>query len=165
VIRAFRPFRAALAAAGLLLLVPASAALAGDAETKYLHSLVGDWAGGGTVGGAEGGDVACRMVFKPSGAKVNFTGRCKYAGSQSGSQSFSGSIRFNDSKGVFESSSQGVTVIGTKKGSTVTFVVNRKMMGRDIQSTMSFSPKALKVKFSMTSRSGKTSGSIPFSRV
>jgi hypothetical protein len=164
VIRFFRPLGAAFAAAALLSFAPITA-LAGEAETKYLHSLVGDWAGGGTVKGAEGGDVACRIVFKPSGAKVNFTGRCKYDGSQSGSQSFSGSIRYNDSKGVFESSSQGVTVVGVKKGSTVTFTTSRRMMGRDIQSTMSFSPKSLKVQFSMTSRSGATSGSIPFSRV
>ena len=162
-IRSFRALGAALAATAFFTLAPAPA-LAGDAEIKYLHSLAGDWAGGGTVKGAEGGDVACRIVFKPAAAKVNFTGRCKYDGSQSGTQSFSGSIRFNDSKGVFESSSQGVTVVGVKKGSTITFTTSRRMMGRDIQSTMSFSPKALKVQFSMTSRSGKTSGTIPFNR-
>jgi hypothetical protein len=163
VIRFIRPLGAAFAAAALLSFAPVSV-LAGDAETKYLHSFVGNWAGAGTVRGEEGGDVACRLVFKPSGAKVNFTGRCKMDG-QSSAQSFSGSVRYNDSKGVFESSSQGVTVVGVKKGSTVTFVVNRKMMGRDIQSTMSFSPKALKVQFSMKNRGGTTSGSIPFSRV
>jgi hypothetical protein len=162
VIRSFRALGAALAATALLTLAPAPV-LAGDAEVKYLHSLVGDWTGTGTIKGEEGGDVACRIVFKPAAAKVNFTGRCKMAG-QSGTQSFSGSIRFNDAKGVYESSSQGRTVVGTKKGSTVTFVVNAKVMGGDLSSTMSFSPKALKVQFSMTNRSGKTSGTIPFSR-
>lgn len=112
-IRSFRTLGAALAATALLTLAPAPA-FAGDAEVKYLHSLAGDWAGTGTVTGEEAGDVACRIVFKPSGAKVNFTGRCNMAGR--GRQSFSGSIRFNDSKGVYESSSQGRTVIGTKKG-------------------------------------------------
>jgi hypothetical protein len=48
---------------------------------------------------------------------------------------------------------------------TVTFTVNARMMGGQVQSVMSFSPKSLKVQFSMTNRSGKTSGSIPFSRV
>ncbi len=162
-IRSFRTLGAALAATALLALGPAPA-FAGDAEVKYLHSLVGDWAGTGTIRGEEGGDVACRIVFKPSGAKVNFTGRCKMGG-RSGAQSFSGSIRFNDSKGVYESSSQGRTVVGTKNGSTVTFTVNARMMGGQVQSVMSFSPKSLKVQFSMTNRSGETSGSIPFSRV
>jgi hypothetical protein len=161
VIRTFRALGAALAATAILSLAPAPA-YAGDAEVKYLHSLVGNWAGSGTVRGEEGGNVACRIVFKPSGVKVNFTGRCKMA---RGSQSFSGSIRFNDNKGVFESSSQGVTVQGVKKGSTVTFVVNRRMMGGQVSSTMSFSPKALKVQFSMKNRSGETAGTIPFSRV
>jgi hypothetical protein len=163
VIRTFRALGAALAAAAILSLAPAPA-LAGDAEVKYLHSLVGDWSGTGTIKGEEGGDVACRIVFKPSGAKVNFSGRCKMGG-RSGTQSFSGSIRYNDSKGVFESSSQGVTVQGAKKGSTVTFVVNRRMMGGQLSSTMSFSPKSLKVQFSMKNRSGVTGGTIPFSRV
>jgi hypothetical protein len=158
----FRSLRAALATAVLALGI--SPAFAGDAEVKYLHSLVGDWAGSGTVKGEEGGDVACRIVFKPAGAKVNFTGRCKMGG-RSGAQSFSGSIRYNDAKGVFESSSQGRTVVGTKKGSTVTFVVNTRMMGGEVSSTMTFSPKALKVQFSMTNRNGTSSGSIPFSRV
>ncbi len=158
----FRSLRAALITAVFALGI--SPAFAGDAEIKYLHSLVGDWAGTGTIKGEEGGDVACRIVFKPSGAKVNFTGRCKMDG-RGGNQSFSGSIRFNDSKGVFESSSQGRTVAGTKKGSTVTFTVNARMMGGQVKSVMSFSPKSLKVQFSMTNRSGETSGSIPFSRV
>jgi hypothetical protein len=163
VIRTVRALGAALAATAILSLAPGPA-FAGDAEVKYLHSLAGNWAGTGTIKGEEGGDVACRIVFKPSGVKVNFTGRCKMGG-RSGTQSFSGSIRFNDSKGVFESSSQGVTVPGTKKGSTVTFVVNRRMMGGQVSSTMSFSPKALKVQFSMKNRSGETGGTIPFSRV
>jgi hypothetical protein len=163
VIRTLRPFSAALATATLLLFASAPA-FAGDAETKYLHSLAGDWAGSGTVKGEEGGDVACRIVFKPSGAKVNFTGRCKMDG-RSGAQSFSGSIRYNDAKGVFESSSQGRTVAGTKNGSTVTFVVNARVMGGEVSSTMTFSPKALKVQFSMKNRNGTSSGSIPFSRV
>ena len=136
-------------------------AVAGDQEVAFLQSLAGQYSGAGEITGEDGGPVKCRMTFKPSGAKLNYTGRCSGGG---GSQSFSGSIRYNDSKGVYESSSQGRTVVGTKKGSTVTFTVNARMMGGQVQSVMSFSPKSLKVQFSMTNRSGETSGSIPFSR-
>ena len=85
------------AAFAALLLVPATApAIAGPNETAFLERLVGTWKGTGKISGPEGGNVSCRLTFKPSGARLNYSGRCALSGG-SGAQSFTGSIRFNDS--------------------------------------------------------------------
>ncbi len=153
--------RAAAAAAALLV---SSAAFAGDAEIAYLHSLAGDWVGSGNVSGPEGGNVACRVVMKPSGSRLNFSGRCTAPGNAQG-QSFSGTIRYNDQRRRFESSSSGKTVPGQQQGATLLFVTEMTTLQGDISSTMSVSPKSLKMQFRVTDTKGRThQGSIPFRR-
>ena len=159
-VRAASALRAALVA-GALLVTPT---LAGEAEIAYLHSLAGDWTGTGNVSGPDGGKVACRIVMKAAGDRVNFSGRCNAPG-DAGAQSFSGSIRYSDQRRRYESSSSGITVIGDLKGATLTFVTAQKTIQGDINSTMTVSPRALKMQFHVTDTKGRTyQGAIPFSR-
>jgi hypothetical protein len=138
-------------------------AFAGEREVAYLQSLAGTWQGKGKISGPEGGSVACRLTLRPNGSRLNFSGRCAMSGG-SGAQSFSGVIRYDDSEGVYESSSQGQTVAGRKSGSSLVFVTNVNNSRAKGTSTMTLSPGAIKVQFKMLNpRSGATSaGSIPF---
>jgi hypothetical protein len=156
-----RFLRAAIVALALL---PFSApAFAGDREVAYLQSLAGTWQGKGKVSGPEGGNVACRLTFRASGLRLSFSGRCALSGG-SGAQSFSGVIRYNESTGAYESSSQGQTVRGRKSGSSLVFVTAVNNSRAKGTSTMTLSPSAISVQFKMLNpRSGATStGSIPF---
>jgi hypothetical protein len=158
-----RLLRAALVAA---VLIPVAApAFAGPNESAFLERLVGTWRGKGKITGEEAGDVSCRLTVKPSGERLNFNGRCALSGG-SGSQSFSGSIRYNDKKGVYESSTGGKTVAGKKSGNSLVFTTTMKDIRGTMTSTMTLSPSAMKVQFKMTqARSGGTSqGTIPFSK-
>ena len=76
-----RLLSAALAAA--LFSATAMPAVAGDQEVAFLQSLAGQYSGAGEITGEDGGPVKCRMTFKPSGAKLDYTGRCSGGGSQS----------------------------------------------------------------------------------
>lgn len=158
--------RLALPALFASLMIPlAMPVQAGPNELAFLQSLAGTWNGKGQVTGSEKGTVMCRLTLRPSGERLNFNGRCAYSGSGT-PQSFSGRISFNDRKGVFESSSSGRTVAGKKSGSTLTFTTNMSdMRGRGV-STMSLSPRGIKVQFELVnSRTGEGSkGSIPFSK-
>ena len=143
----------------------AAPAIAGPSEAAFLEQLAGTWRGKGKVTGAESGNLTCRLTVKPSGERLNFNGRCAYSGGSS-AQSFSGSIRYNDAKGVFESSSNGRTVAGKKSGSNLVFTTTHKDIRGSMTSTLTLSPSALKMQFKMTeSESGDTSqGSVPFSK-
>jgi hypothetical protein len=152
--------RAAFVAA---LVLPNAPAFAGEAELAYLQSLAGTYRGSGEIRGEDGGPVNCRLTFRPSGAKLNYTGRCSGGG---GSQSFSGVIRYNDDADRWESSSRGKTVRGRKSGSTLSFTIATSDSRGSVNSTMSISPGSARVRFEYESRSGeRSSGSIPFSRV
>ena len=147
-------------AAGILLASPG--AYAGDAEVSYLHSLAGDWTGGGKISGPDGGNVSCRIVMKPSGARLNFNGRCTAPGNAQ-AQSFSGSIRYSDQRRRFESSSNGITVVGSMSGSTLSFVTEQKTIQGQISSTMTVSPRSMQMKFHLVDPDGQTmQGTIPF---
>lgn len=153
------PLRAAAVAAALLV---SPAAFAGDAEVAYLHSLAGDYAGAGKVSGPEGGDVSCRVVMKPAGPRLTFSGRCTAPGNSRG-QSFSGSIKFNDQRGRYESSSGARIVAGEKSGSTLTFVTQMNTIQGDVSSTMTVAPGSMKMQFRLVDNDGQTmQGSIPF---
>ncbi len=150
------------AALAALILPLATPVFAGEAEVRYLQSLAGQYAGSGTISGDDGGPVKCRLTLKPSGAKLNYTGRCTGGG---GSQSFSGTIRFNDKTGRWESSSRGKTVAGRKSGRTLTFTVASSDARGKGNSTMSFSPGSVSVKFDIRQRDGdRNTGTIPFRR-
>jgi len=152
----------AAAAAAVILVSPA--AFAGDAESAYLNSLAGDWVGSGNVSGPEGGNVSCRVVMKPAGNRLNFSGRCNAPGNAQ-SQSFSGSIRYSDQRRRYESSSNGITVVGSLSGSTLSFVTEQKTIQGQISSTMSVSPRAMKMQFRLIDPDGQTmQGTIPFKK-
>jgi hypothetical protein len=152
--------RAALVAAFIL---PAAPAFAGEREVAFLQSLAGQYRGSGEIRGEDGGPVNCRLTFRPAGQKLNYTGRCSGGG---GSQSFSGSIRFDDASGRWLSSSRGETVAGRKNGSSLSFTVSGNNSRGKIKSTMTISPGSAKVSFEATSRRGdRSSGTIPFRRV
>ena len=155
-----RLLSAALAAA--LFSSSAAPVFAGDPEIAFLQSLAGKYAGAGEMTGEDGGPVTCRMTFKPSGVKLNYTGRCSGGG---GSQSFSGSIRYNDAEGRWESSSQGRTIPGTKNAETLVFASRSKNSRGTVTSVMRLSPSAISVSFEMEARNGDlSSGTIPFAR-
>ena len=159
------PGRILAAALTGILLLPASvtAPSAGEAELRFLERLVGNWSGSGNISGPDGGKVSCRLVFKPARDRLNFNGRCALAGG-GGSQSFSGTIRYNDRAGRWESSSRGQTVAGRKSGNNLVFTSAQKDMRGSGTSTMTLSPGAIKVQFKMVnSRTGATNqGTVPF---
>lgn len=156
------PFLLTIVAAGLLTF--GGPAHAGEAETAYLNSLAGNWTGSGTISGPDGGKVSCRLVMKPSGDRLNFNGRCAATGGAQ-AQSFSGTIRYSDQRRRYESSSSGITVIGEKSGSTLTFVTEQETIQGDISSTMTVSPQSMKMQFRVVTPEGGTNrGTIPFKR-
>ena len=159
----FAKMTLAAAFAGLMLVPATAPASAGEAELRYLERLLGNWRGNGEISGPDGGNVTCRLAIKPSRSKVNFTGRCSLSGG-GGSQSFSGSIRYNDRSGQWESSSRGQTVAGRKSGNNLVFTTAQKDRRGEGTSTMTFSPSAIKVQFRIKdSKTGELSqGTIPF---
>jgi hypothetical protein len=155
-----RLLSAALAAG--LISATAVPALAGDQEVAFLQSLAGQYSGAGEITGEDGGPVKCRMTFKPSGAKLNYTGRCSVGG---GSQSFSGSIRYDDSEGRWESSSKGQTIPGQKNEEMLVFASRQRTSRGTVTSVMRLSPSAVSVSFEMEAKNGDLSaGTIPFAR-
>jgi len=148
---------------GLTALASPTSAYAGPTETKYLQSLVGNWTGRGKVTGDEPATVSCRMTLKPSGQRLNFSGRCTYSGGST-SQSFSGRITYNERKGVFESTSRGNTVVGQRSGSRLVFTTRQNGVGGKGVSTMTLSPGGLNVSFDMVRNGERSKGSIPFSK-
>lgn len=111
--------RAALVA--LALLATPAAAFAGAAEDAYLAKLVGVWTGSGKLTGGETATVDCRLTVRQVSKGVNFAAKCDV--SDLPDQNFSGVITYNDAKKQYEAKSPGGDVtVGTKSGSTLTFV-------------------------------------------
>lgn len=158
-LRLLPAFRIALLALALAP-VAAAPAIAGPKETAYLQSLAGSWTGKGKISGENGGNVTCRLSARMSGEKLNFTGRCTGG---SGGQSFSGTIRYNEARNRYESSSSGSTVGGKKSGSTLSFSMSDSNTRGTVRSTMSISPSRLSMSFSFTDKKGnRSAGTIPF---
>ncbi|MEQ1900326.1 MAG: hypothetical protein ABL866_06295 [Devosia sp.] len=132
-----------------------SPAYAGPTETAFLQSFAGTWSGSANMTGADTGKVTCKLVYKTSGAKVNFSGRCGVAGE--GSQSFSGSMSYNDKAKRYESKSNGKIAVGTKRGDALLFVNASKTPQGKVSSTISLSPGALTMDTTFTDKDGATS--------
>lgn len=155
----------ALAAA---LALPATTALAGEAETALLAKYAGEWRGTGKVSGPDPGTVVCRITFKPASGKLSYTGRCTYSGQ--GTASFRGTMLYNDARKRFEASSsaQGVstTTIGKRQGGGIVFAAN----GMDTRygtasSVMTLAGNAIKMSFKLVDKDGETTASsISFSK-
>jgi hypothetical protein len=135
---------------------------AGEAEVAFLQQLAGQYVGSGEISGEDGGPVDCRLTFKPVGKKLNYTGRCTGGGS---SQSFSGSIVYDDKEARWESSSRGKTFAGRRDGDILIFASSGSSPRGDVKSVMVLSPGEINMSFEMESRKGGlSSGTIPFRR-
>ena len=143
----------AIALMSLVAIVPPT--YAGDNEVAFLNRLVGTWNGGGKLTGAYKANLTCKVVFKATGAKVNFSGRCTLTDLPS--QNISGSLSYNDAKKQYEVRAGGKTVVGKRSGNTLTFVlVSRSLQGKST-TTMALSPSSIVADATLTDNEGKTS--------
>lgn len=152
---------AALAVAATLGIAPASA---GPAENAFLAKVAGTWTGNGKLTGAEAGPIACKIVFKASGAKLTYTGRCNVQ--DLGAQAFSGSISYNDAAKRYEARSGTTTVAGTKSGSSLVFTTKARTIAGNATSTMTISASRIVVDFTVVAArtSEKSASKITFSK-
>jgi hypothetical protein len=131
-------------------------ALAGPAETAFLGKLAGTWTGTGAVTGTETGSVACKMILKFGADKLGFNGKCD-VGDLGPPQSVSGTISYNDKTKRYEAKGNGQTSVGTKSGSTLTFVTKLRQMGAAGTSTMKLSASSIVIDADI-GRTGSTTG-------
>lgn len=154
------------AALAVLLAVAAPLpAYAGPAEVAVLEGYVGTWKGTGPLTGAETGTVTCRMTFKLSSSKLSYTGRCSYTGGAS-SQSFNGTLSYNDSKNRYEAKSGGKTFVGSASGDGVVFSMNQSTSRGTFNSTLSLNGNSISFDVSATEKSSgdTTTSSVKFAR-
>jgi hypothetical protein len=139
-------------------------AYAGPTETAFLAKIAGTWTGKGKLTGGETGPIACKLVFKASGAKLSYNGRCNVQ--DVGAQAFSGAISYNDKTKRYEARSGATTVPGTKSGSSLVFTTKAKTIVGNATSTMTVSSGRIVVDFSVVAtRTGEKSASrITFSK-
>ncbi len=150
------------AAAATLVALSVAPAFAGPAENAFLTRLAGSWSGGGKVTGAQAGAVACKLQLKPSGALLNFTGRCNAA--DLGSQSFSGSLTYNDAAKRYEARSSGGTAIGVKRGSAVMFTSKMNTIAGTGTTVMSLGASRISIDFNLAGQDGASKAHIVFSK-
>lgn len=134
---------------------PLSPAFAGPAETDFLKSFVGTWSGSANMTGADTGKVTCKIVYKASTSKVNFSGRCTVTGE--GSQSFSGAMSYNDAKKRYESKASGKVAVGTKSGNSLTFANSAKTPQGTASSKITLSPGLVTMDTTFTDKDGNSS--------
>jgi hypothetical protein len=151
----------------------AGPAPAGEAEMTLLRSYIGSWAGSGVlVGGDEPEKFTCRLkVSKGQKEKVNYAGRCSLVNMN---LSVTGTIIFNDKADRYEATMRSnvgfsAAAIGSKKGKTITFVLNEKQKDRggnqmDIGSVLKLDAKGITVDFNVEfNRSGQVlTTTVPF---
>ena len=126
------------AAVAATIALSAMPALAGDAESAFLSKLAGTWTGTGVVTGTDTGSIACKMILKFAAGKLGFNGKCD-VGDLGPPQSVSGTIAYSDKTKHYEAKGNGQTSVGTKSGSTLTFVTKLRQMGAAGTSTMKLS--------------------------
>lgn len=159
----FQRLASAALAASLLLPLSAAPAFAGASEVSYLQGLVGNWTGSGEMTGEQDGKLKCRLAIKPSGEKLTFNGRCSTGGAAG--QTFAGTIMYDDGARKYVTSSKEGAVAGKQSGEAIVFVISDSTTRGDITSTMTMSPQAISVEFSLVSKTGKESnGSVPFTK-
>jgi hypothetical protein len=151
-IRLVRLAAAMLAMATLSVSAPVSA---GPDQTAFLNKFVGSWTGTGRLTGAYTASLTCKLAFKATGAKVNYTGRCTLTDLPS--QSTSGSLSYNDSAKQYEVRASGKTIVATRNGSTLSFSISQKSIQGSITTNMSISPTAISVTAVLIDNDGKKS--------
>jgi hypothetical protein len=149
-------------ALALLLAAFATPVAAADADLAFLQKLAGSWHGAGTLSGGEGGKVDCRLTMRPSGDHLTYNGRCSLVGE--GSQSFQGTITYNDAAKRYEARSTQGVVTGTKDGGAVVFAFSGKNIRGSVSSTMRLTANAIRVDFRFTDAktNGVSQARIPF---
>jgi hypothetical protein len=154
---------ASIAVTAALVAFSAAPAFAGAAENAFLSKLAGTWSGSGKVTGAQAGAVDCKLELKPSGARLNFSGRCN--AQDLGSQSFSGSMTYNDATKHYEARSSGGTAIGVKKGGGVMFTTKMNTIAGSGTTVMSLTASRITIDFNLTDPDGgKSKSHIIFSK-
>lgn len=110
-----------------LLALPASAAMAGQAQMDLLASYVGNWRGTGKLtGGDQPETFTCRMIIaKGNKEKINYSGRCALTFIPL-NLGVSGTIAYNDAQDRYEGAMTSNTAysglaIGRQRGQTITF--------------------------------------------
>ncbi len=114
-----------LLSAIFMIFIPTSS-LAAMSEIELLHSYIGSWKGKGTIiwNNKESEAVVCRLkITKAKEKKVNYNGRCAFAG---GNFSISGTMAYIDEKKRFEavmssSTSFAGVAVGERKGDDLEF--------------------------------------------
>ncbi|HVY51360.1 MAG TPA: hypothetical protein VHA07_07325 [Devosia sp.] len=153
----------ASALAATLIAAAAAPAFAGPAETAFLQKLTANWTGRGKLSGAQTGPVACRIVTSVGGQTLKYQGRCNIP--DVAAQAFNGSIAYNDRLKRYEARSVGGTVPGIRRGNSLIFTTKSSTMGGRSYSTMTMSPSAIIIDFSIIDGHGdKTTSRITFSR-
>lgn len=105
--------------------------------------------------GSTEADLTCKLVFKASGSKVNYTGRCTVTDLPS--QSTSGSLTYNDSKKTYEVRSGRKTTTAKKTGNTLTFSLISKSIQGKATTTMALNPSSITVEAILLDNDGQTS--------
>jgi hypothetical protein len=148
--------------------------LAAKADVELLQSYIGNWRGKGQLIGAEAETVVCRLnLTQGNQDKVNYAGRCSFAGSQ---LSVNGTLAYNESSNRFEAAMtsnatfQGIAV-GRKSGNSLVFNLREKEQDEEgnemtISSQIALSKNQIKVEFNVVFNStGETlKASVPFSK-
>ena len=140
-------------------------AAAGPTENAFLSKLAGNWVGSGSITGGQNGPVSCKLAFKPNGAKLTFSGRCKVE--DVGSQSFSGNITYNNATKQYEARSSSSDVsIGVKRGNSVVFTTKIKNIAGTGNSVMTVAANRISIDVDLVEkRSGDQSKShVVFSK-
>jgi hypothetical protein len=137
-------------------------AYAGPSEASFLSRLAGLWSGNGHMNGAQSGPISCKMSFKPSGNRLNYTGRCNVQ--DFGGQGFNGSINYNDQSHRYEVRSSNGLVVGVRRGNSLVFTTKSQTMYGSAYSTMTLSPSVISVSFSFVRDGQKTTSHVNFSK-
>ncbi len=123
--------RTSLLAPFIFAVFSSSPSLAAMSEIELLHSYIGSWKGKGTIiwNNEESEVVVCRLkITKAKEKKVNYNGRCAFAG---GNFSISGTMAYIDEKKRFEavmssSTSFAGVAIGERKDDNLEFQLKNR---------------------------------------
>src|SRR5262249_44743949 len=104
----------------------------------------------------------CKISFKAAGSRLNYTGRCNVQ--DLGGQGFSGSITYNDSTKRYEVQSAAGPVVGIRRGNSIVFTTKSNSLQGTYYSTMTLSPSAISIAFTIVRDGEKTTSKVNFSR-
>ena len=148
--------------AAILAATATAPAFAGPSEASFLSRIAGMWSGNGQMKGADAGPISCKISFRPSGDRLNYTGRCNVQ--DMGGQGFNGSINYNDQTRRYEVRSMNGLVVGVRRGNSLVFTTKSQTMSGSAYSTMTLSPSSISISFSFIRQGQKTTSHVTFSK-